>query len=297
MTVDVAGGMVLVDGTEATYQGLYLCENRGAATVVLDAADATNPRIDLVVAKVRDSAYSGASNDWQLTFKKGTAAGTPAEPTPDANSFVLAKVTVRSIAAGGGTVLTSDIEDRRIQSGKGLATPGGGTIVTTSTQRPTTGLSEGTTLLETDTNRRYTYSGSAWVATGAYDTILPVYYQAVLAGGASLTNATWASVPSVMTAPYALRMEVEISGYIANTTGYNAVALMVQDEAGTAITKGFTANEVVYDTDTRRTPFHVIGAKDVASGATCGFQSQYRSGGGAWNINALCRVSFLPMVA
>jgi hypothetical protein len=180
---------------------------------------------------------------------------------------------------------------------KGQATALGGTVVTTSGNRPTTGLYEGLTIHETDTDRRLTYNGSAWVAAAAYDTILPVYYQAVLAGGAAVTNTTWANVPSVITAPYPLVMEVEISGTVANTVAYNAMAVNVTDEAGFGITQGFVAGEMVLDTDTRRTPFHLIGAKSVATGGTCGFRSEYRSGGGAWNINALCRVSFHAKVS
>lgn len=298
MQVNVAGGFVLVDGTESpAAQGLYLCENRGTTLMAaLTAAHATNRRIDLIVARVRDATYSGGTSAWALEAVAGTPAPVPAEPAVPANSFVLAAVTVRHLAEGGGTILTADIADRRLQSGKGTATTIGGRRITTSGQRPTTGLFEGEAILETDTNRALVWNGTAWVSEASYGLILPSWYNAVLAGGAATVDTVWASVPTVITAPFPLRMEVEISGKFQATGVFTAVAFKLEDETGASILQGHTAGEMVLDNDARRSSFHMLGYKDVATGGNCGFRSRYRSGSGSvgWNIDAACKVSFIP---
>jgi hypothetical protein len=43
MTVNVATGQVAIPGTEGTYQGVYIVENRGTLNVTIAAADGTNP--------------------------------------------------------------------------------------------------------------------------------------------------------------------------------------------------------------------------------------------------------------
>ena len=111
MTVQVAGGRCVIVGTEGTYQGSYFCENRGAATgVVVTAADPTDPRIDLVVAKVEDSAYSGATDAWSIAVVAGTPASSPVAPSAPANSIPLASI---AVAAAATTILDANITDTR----------------------------------------------------------------------------------------------------------------------------------------------------------------------------------------
>ena len=189
MTVNVATGQVVVPGSEGTYQGAYICENRGSLSVSIAAADATNPRYDLIVARVRDAAYSGATNTFAIEAVTGTPAASPAEPTIPANSWVLARVEVVALDT---TITTSNITDRRTtgtgQFGRAAAL--GGKIVCTSTTRPTAPF-EGMDIYETDTDFEYTYSGSAWVSTaqlGAWTTYSPTLGQP----GAVTYTATYA---------------------------------------------------------------------------------------------------------
>jgi hypothetical protein len=110
--VSVADGRCVIAGTENAYQGTYYCENRGAATVALAGANATNPRIDLIVACVRDSVYSGsaASDGFTIEAVTGTAAASPVAPATPANSIVLARVTV---PAGVTNIVAGNIVDTR----------------------------------------------------------------------------------------------------------------------------------------------------------------------------------------
>lgn len=169
MSVNVAGGQAYIAGSEATYQGLYFVENRGVTNLTIAAADATNARKDLIVAKVQDAQYSGATNLWSLAVVTGTPAAVPAEPAAPANSLVLAVVTVAALAT---SITNANITDRRTTPGLytgnlgGRAAALGAPIPCTSTTRPTTGLVAGQRIVETDTLREYVWSGSGWITEG-----------------------------------------------------------------------------------------------------------------------------------
>lgn len=179
MSVDVAEGQVAVNGSESAYAGVYLCEARGTTNLAISAADATNPRLDLIVARVRDAAYSGATNTFSLEVVTGTPAGVPADPSlPSGSCFVLARVTVDASAS---SITNANIADLRLsystaQNGRAAAV--GGTVVCTNATRPT-GV-EGLKIYETDTDYEYTYSGSTWVPTaslGVWPTWAPTLVQ------------------------------------------------------------------------------------------------------------------------
>lgn len=110
MSVDVAEGSALILGTEGTYQGTYFVENRGTENLVIAAADATNDRWDIVVAKVEDSDYSGATDAWSLAVVTGTPAASPADPTLPDNHIPLARVVV---AALDSSIEDADVTDLR----------------------------------------------------------------------------------------------------------------------------------------------------------------------------------------
>lgn len=143
MSVDVAGGQVVIQGSEATYQGSYICENRGTTNLVISAADPTNPRIDLVVAKVQDAGYSGATNTWSLAVVTGTPAGSPSAPAAPSNSVVLARVAVAALAS---SITNANITDYR---------PGtsalGGALMTASAAVRQPSNQQGQLLYNTDT--------------------------------------------------------------------------------------------------------------------------------------------------
>jgi len=110
MSVDVAAGICVVFGDENNVQGLYGCANDATKNVVIAAADATNPRRDLIVARVRDAFYSGATNAWALEVVQGTPAASPSDPAMPNNAICLARVTV---GAAVSSIVTGNIADLR----------------------------------------------------------------------------------------------------------------------------------------------------------------------------------------
>jgi hypothetical protein len=111
MTVDVLAGHALIAGSEAAKQAVYSCFNDATVNKAIAASDPSLPRIDIVVAKVQDTQYSGAVNSWSLAVVTGTPAGSPAVPTAPNNSIILAQV---AVAAGVTSIVNANISDKRI---------------------------------------------------------------------------------------------------------------------------------------------------------------------------------------
>lgn len=117
----VAAGAAWITGDDDTAaQPCYRVRNDAPVLLQHDAADATNARIDLVVARVKDSTFSGVSKLWELAVIKGTPASSPVAPALPSDAIALAEVT---IPAGSGTLGT--ITDRRTRAlvGGGAAQP------------------------------------------------------------------------------------------------------------------------------------------------------------------------------
>lgn len=113
MSVNVATGMGFVFGTEATGQGAYHVYNDATKNITIAAADATNPRKDRIIARIKDQSYSGAVSTFSLEVVTGTPAASPAEPTLPANSFELALV---NVAAAATSITNANITDRRTRA-------------------------------------------------------------------------------------------------------------------------------------------------------------------------------------
>jgi len=118
MSVNVAAGAAFVPGTEATFQGNYFFQNDAVVNLVVAASDPTNPRIDLVVARVRDADYSGATNDASVAVITGTPAASPVVPATPADSILLAQV---AVAANAASVVAGNITDKRARATSILA--------------------------------------------------------------------------------------------------------------------------------------------------------------------------------
>lgn len=104
MAVSVAAGQCAVTVDETAPGGVALCANDATVTVPIAAADPTNPRIDLAVARVYAELTAAGSRRWALEMVQGTPAAIPDAPALPANSLLLRAVTVpanaSSIASG-----------------------------------------------------------------------------------------------------------------------------------------------------------------------------------------------------
>lgn len=118
------GDGVVITGDSVAAQGKYLIAPHSAAiTLQHDAADATNPRNDLVILEVLDSVSdAGGSNLARVRIVKGTpnasatredALGVNGTPSLPSSAIPLAVV---NVDVGEGVLSTSDIDDRRYRT-------------------------------------------------------------------------------------------------------------------------------------------------------------------------------------
>jgi hypothetical protein len=121
MTVKVSPGRAKVTGTSAsapsgvtwTTQAMYDVLNDASTNITISAADATNPRIDLVYIQVQDDFYTGSAHQAVMTVATGTPAASPATPATPVNSIALATVRVN---AGVTSITNSNITNLATQA-------------------------------------------------------------------------------------------------------------------------------------------------------------------------------------
>lgn len=101
--VTVTAGSAVISGEDAvTGTGVYRAGIGSSVTGSLEARDATNARIDLVVFRQYDTAVVGSHGKYasDIEIIKGTPSATPAVPTKPSMAVELARITVP--ASGGG---------------------------------------------------------------------------------------------------------------------------------------------------------------------------------------------------
>jgi hypothetical protein len=232
MSVDVLNGVVYVPGTEGANQGVYGCVNDATVNLAIAASNPTNPRIDIVVAKVQDTQYSGVTNSWSLAVVTGTPAGSPVAPAAPNNAIVLSRITV---AANATNITNANIADARPY----MATVGG-RIACTSTTRPSwVGAAVGlgtVSIYETDTGRFYYWDGSIWRADSGWELIQEV------AVGIAGTTITFSNIPQYfkdLRLTFLGRTSEAVSysdilGKFNNDAGSNYASIIIQADQNTA---------------------------------------------------------------
>lgn len=154
MSVNVGAGVAYIEGTEGATQGMYAVRAGTITNLAIAAAPGAGlNRIDLVVAKVQDTAYSGVTDAWSLAVVTGTAAASPAAPAAPNNSLVLGQVFVGALVT---SIVTGNITDKRF-----FIAAAGGNIPCTSITRPTV-LYDGLSIFEYDTNLYSWTDGANW---------------------------------------------------------------------------------------------------------------------------------------
>ena len=102
MSVNVAAGEAILGGGEGGAQGAYYLRNTAQANLAITAANATNPRVDTIVASIADQGYVEPS-DVGSTANGGVLAvvtGTPTAGATLANLSGAAAVPLSSLLLG-----------------------------------------------------------------------------------------------------------------------------------------------------------------------------------------------------
>lgn len=149
-TVKAAAGGIVIPATAAGSSGSYADWNDADLTSPAFTPTGADPRKDRVIARVTAGVTA-------LEIIEGTPGAVPAEPAITGDDYLeLAMVTLPAVTTN---ITDAMITDRRVRLAAG--TP----VVCTSTTRPASPY-EGMQIFETDTDKEYIYSGSAWVEVG-----------------------------------------------------------------------------------------------------------------------------------
>jgi hypothetical protein len=154
MSVTIAAGVAVVRGTDQGDQGVYVVANDAPVNVPITTADATNPRIDLVVAEVEDTEYGGGTSQLNLRVIAGTPASVPSAPTVPDSTLVLASV---SVPASDTAITDSQITDLRTRA---YAT--GATAVCKSSATYPSPAAEGQQVYDLSLHQFLIYNGTIW---------------------------------------------------------------------------------------------------------------------------------------
>jgi hypothetical protein len=159
MNVFVAAGWAVVVGNIQPGMGAYTFYNDAPVLLTITTANATEPRIDLIVATVNDSFYSGSANNVVYQVIAGTPASSPTVPATPPNSIALASVYVGAAVL---SINSGNITDLRVS------------VTTNLPVGDLTGVTAGTGL---------TGGGTSGTVTLAIDSTV-----ATLTGSQALTN-------------------------------------------------------------------------------------------------------------
>jgi hypothetical protein len=165
LVATVSPFQAFVAGTSAATQAGYRVTCDDPVTLTFDAGSGTNPRIDLVVVRVRDDPYDGSgfqAGTVEIIF--GVPAVSPTVPSVPESCLPLWQVPVPANASGGNPINFAGTRvDRRIYT-----TASGGLIpIASQTERdgvvaPYSGMS----VWRADQNWAETYDGTAWRVQG-----------------------------------------------------------------------------------------------------------------------------------
>lgn len=239
------------------------------ATTLIQAspANATNPRIDLVVARMYDKGAFPADpfHGPYIEIIEGTAAASPSAPSLPDGAVALAEL-ARDAGSAGDTITTAKITDRR----KSAHLPGTPRLLMAGDLAADTGFVPG--------EQRYRVVAGAllpmeyWGADSQWHGTVPVTYQTI---GATASGSTTGS-PVAISIPIAdpgWPYYLEASGSLAWNQGVNTVySPVVQLSTGTVVARGVsvgtnavlpTGNNRASLISARRIPAAQTGAKTV----------------------------------
>jgi hypothetical protein len=155
-----------IDPGATTHQGMYGWATDANVTGSVTAADATNPRKDIVYIQINDSTAgdgSGATTA-NVSYLAGTPApvgeGTPAAPTLPARSFLVGTISVPVSGGGSPTVVLNPAR---------FVAAGGVLPVSSQTEMDALTPYKGMEVYRSDLDLFCRYNGAAWSAVGAHE--------------------------------------------------------------------------------------------------------------------------------
>jgi hypothetical protein len=263
----------VIDGQSAAEAGPYWYAVDADVTGPVDAANATNPRQDLIYARISDPAESDGSTDpeVEILYLAGTAASSPTPPATPARSIPLAVLNVPK--AGGGATTVTWVAPY-------MAAPGGFVYVRNATERAALAAAWAPTAEnplvvwrgDADPGREheYTTNGTDWLAIGVVrgETLETKTYSigsttniAVTTELAAATAIAAANYPRIVH----VEADIQVSGVAAGALWYGHIT-----SSGSSATENVVARERFTFTSGAAVggSLHLAASFKLAAGAT-----------------------------
>lgn len=201
----------VIDGEAAAEAGPYTFASDSVVTGSVNAANASNPRVDIIYVQVSDPAEADGSTvpGVKIDYLAGTAASTPAAPAAPARSFVLAQINVPK--SGGGSPSVTWVAPVAVAAG------GVRPVDTLANLNLSTGYSGALAYVFNDgaNNALYTWTGTTWgpLSTGVTGTVTAKSGFSIQAGTTVTKNGNW------------VRLYLHVTGSYGNLTNYDVATI------------------------------------------------------------------------
>ncbi len=149
----------MIDPGASTHQGMYGWASDANVTGAVTAADATNPRKDIVYIQVNDSSAGDGSGALtaDVLYLAGTPAVDPAAPALPARSFLVGTISVPTSGGGAPSVVMNPAR---------YVAAGGILPVADDAERLALTGYEGLRVDQADVDRTYRHNGARWAQSG-----------------------------------------------------------------------------------------------------------------------------------
>jgi hypothetical protein len=211
----------MIDPGFATHQGMYGWATdtniTGTGPTGVVAADATNPRKDIVYIQIDDKNIDGSGAlAGDVKYLAGTPATTPAAPSLPARSFLVGTITVPQVGGGSPTVALNTAR---------FVSAGGIQPVADAAERTALSAYEGLIVDQKDVDRLYRHNGTRWAQTSEVE----LGHSITGTGGTLAASPSWSDL-LVVTAT-SLGGEVTVSYKVtlvnANSGAHRSAAIRV----------------------------------------------------------------------
>jgi microcystin-dependent protein len=266
--VVVQTGSAYVSDTGGTSFGYYFARTVDDATTAPAVPITPNftggARTDIVTLRILDTARGDGSNNCSIVYEVNTTVSV----------FARSLVLFQLVVANGGTTVTSSTDRRQF-----AGTYQGITRCTTA-GRPLS-PSIGDAIYDTTTSTIYTWSGSAWVASGSpVGTLVSTVATVAPAGWLLCNGQTIASGATVYPDLWAIAPVV--AGSI--TWGRSATSLIIPDLRGRTVAGvdnmgGVAANRVTASSGVAGTTLSAVGGNELLASHTHPYGDYYPNGG------------------
>lgn len=222
----------MIDPGASTHQGMYGWSTDANVAGSVTAADATNPRKDIVYIQVNDSSAGDGSGALtaNVLYLAGTPGVDPSAPTLPARSFLVGTITVPQSGGGSPTVVRNPAV---------FVAAGGILPIADNAERTALTGYEGLIVDQKDVDRLYRHNGTRWAQVGSVE----LGHAITGSGGTLAASPSWSDLLVVTATSFGGEVTVgyKVTLVNANSGAHRSAAIRVTCDGAEVDAWAFTA--------------------------------------------------------